>query len=124
MLIGNIVLAVLFGLVATAILGLTTAGMVVTLVTVTLLFLVVGLLHFFLWGRSAVPERKRQGVEVVSRTEVQPADLVNVELTEEERLELIELLETSMSSPSLASGTPRRQAERQALRQKLRMFGA
>jgi len=129
---GDVVLAGLFGLFIFVLLNVVSLGLLVTLATVGVLFLVFGLAHYFVWGRVMTSTPTHLGRSAVTD---QPATsgLFVFELNENERLELLQLLEESLPPKNAPSDEPivsketrdsRKLSLRRNLVDKLRMFGA
>ncbi|HMF19061.1 MAG TPA: hypothetical protein VKE98_17765 [Gemmataceae bacterium] len=109
-------MAVLLGIFLFVLFNIVSMGLLVTLITVGILFGVFGLGHYLWWGR---PLKSRMSTQSPPVQPAEPADTFVVELTDEERAEPIQLLEQSS-----AAGMSRSAALRRDLLSKLRMFGA
>ncbi|MBI2807515.1 MAG: hypothetical protein HYX68_21250 [Planctomycetes bacterium] len=120
----EVTLAFMFGMFLFAILNVVSAGLLITVVTAGVCFAVLASFHYLLWGRGFTwmvirrrPQRDSSPVDNVT-----PAlDDFVIELNDQERKELMSLLENSTVQP----GTDDRNAAlRRHLLDKLRMFGA
>jgi len=109
----NVVLTALFGLFLFMMLDIVSAGLLTTVITVGVFFVLFGIAHYFVWGRTMAQEEIRRATPPSAATE---APFV-IELNDRERAELLRLLEQSRvnaSAPEI----------RRDLLQKVRMFGA
>jgi hypothetical protein len=124
--VGDVVLAGMFGLFVFVLLNVVSLGLLVTLATVAGLFLVFGLAHYLIWGRTMQTPVTQAGQPAVENGSNLP---YAVELTEDERLELICLLELSLPLKRAMNGNPADWSEpelalRRTLLDRLRLFGA
>jgi len=121
---GDIVLAVVFGFFVFFLLNVLSLGLLITLGTLGVFFLALGLVHYFVWGRDLTTPSARVR-QAAAQDQATICDLFVFELNESERLELLSLLEKSLPSrdgePNVDS---RSLALRRSLADKLRMFGA
>ena len=129
---GDVVLAGLFGLFIFVLLNVVSLGLLVTLATVGVLFLIFGLAHYFVWGRVMTSPTTRLD-QSAPKDRPATSGLFVFELNENERLELLRLLEESLPPKDALSGEPivsketrdsRKLSLRHNLVDKLRMFGA
>ena len=94
------------------------AGLLVTVITVGVLFLIFAVVHYLIWGwfLSVPVTRRRQALRSTAET---GATFV-VEFDDQERAELLRLLEQSLATKA---GSTQQQVRRNLL-EKLRVFGA
>ena len=118
MFLWNVVLAALFGLMLFVMLDIVSAGLLTTLVTVGVFFVVGGLIRYGIWGRQMRTEVAQESRAARPENHHNGATFV-VELTDRERAELLRMLEHSRR----ASDAPVIDV-RHALLDKIRMFGA
>jgi len=122
-------LEVLLAIVAAALiftsLDIVSGGLLLTVVTIAGIMIVVGLAHYFVWGRHALA---RENAHFFSPKPVALADEVVITLTESERSELLRLLTQNLVKGPVTDTSPAIEPERAALdrqlAEKLRMFGA
>jgi hypothetical protein len=107
------------------------AGVFMGLIIVLAAAAVVGLLHYLFWGREmlhGVAARRGQAPRWTEPQATVPGHEFFVELNEQERRELLQLLErsTAVTATKEATGSrtePRRDLRRELI-EKLRMYGA
>ncbi len=128
LLFADVVLAGVFGAMVFVFLNIVSGGILITLVTVAVMFLVFGCIHYIVWGRAVSPAIPAAEIRPFVREQM-PQETIAVELTDEERQELIALLDRSLN-PALANGKSTdanqdlHRARRRDLLERLRMYGA
>jgi hypothetical protein len=124
MVLGDVLLAATFGVLIFVFLNIASFGVLATMATVAVLFLVFASLHYFAWGQTVPTSIEGRRNAALTERPV-PEDLIAVELTEAERLELIALLEQAVpDNKSLKEGGGVHQSRQRELLDKLRMYGA
>jgi hypothetical protein len=129
----EVLLALLFGGVLFVFLDLASAGIFTGLIIVLAVAAVVGLFHYLFWGREMLVDVASRRARVPQWTEPKvgttvPGHEFFVELNEDERRELLQLLEQAAKVTAIKEGAPA-PAEpngdmRRQLIEKLRMYGA
>lgn len=122
----DILLSAVFAAMVFVVLAIVSAGLLVSVVTIGVLFFVFGLVHYLLWGRAAPRP------ELVSPQALEPGlarrpDDVLVPLDESERRELLHLLRSALAQSRAAPAGPKTKDQIDMLREmrdRLRMFGA
>jgi len=129
----NVVFFALFALLIFVLLNVVSAGVMTSLITVGVLFLVFGSIHYIFWGRMMTAEVTKETGTVRPGDQARSNDAFSVELTDQERLELTQLLEQSTASQALANEQAmtggdkqwdQKVARRRNLLERLRMYGA
>jgi hypothetical protein len=123
----DVLLAVVFAGVILAGLIVSTGGLIIWVVMAAAAITAFGLLHYFLWGWVESRGLARAAVSSIGQTQpAMPEDEINVVLSERERVELIGVLEQSLTRVDATPGsvaTAGTQTQREVL-SKLRAFGA
>lgn len=131
--VGNLLLAALVGLIIALLFAFIGIGWMTTVVCVTIALALIGLGHYFVWGRSMPMETagfRRASFTYAPREGPYP---FVVELDDAERAELIEMLEESLATRPALNGsgaaqgaTPQthKAAVQRALLEKIRLYGA
>jgi hypothetical protein len=117
---GDIALALAFGAICFVALNVTTGGLLVSIAGAVVIFAVVAVLHFLIWGRALSRSASTSAVSPAdAATEVGTSSTpYSVALDEMERLELIRALEQSRAATLLPESDLRELLDR------LRGFGA
>ena len=129
--LGDILLAIVFSAFLFAILIITSAGVLTSLMTATVGLVVFALVQYWFWGHALLENvaQQREQTEAHVRQEreaARPVDKLTLVLNEEERVELMHTLEQSLAE-SPAAVPSRSSVKKEALRgllDKLRGFGA
>src|SRR5690348_15154262 len=93
---GDLFLAAVFGLLIFIALSFASFGVLASLGTIAVVFLIFASINYIVWGRAESPPTPAAKEKWLAQEPV-PLDTVAVELTEDERLELVALLEQSMA---------------------------
>ncbi|HZZ81855.1 MAG TPA: hypothetical protein VFE62_25365 [Gemmataceae bacterium] len=121
----EVAFAFAFGIFLFVLLNIASAGVLVTLITAGACFALLGAAHYFVWGqdfsRDVAPARRRVEREQALAERVESADKFLLSLNDEERRDLIQVLNRSLQHDAMDPGT---RAARQELLNKVRMFGA
>jgi hypothetical protein len=127
----DVMLAVLAGVVIFFLLDVASLGVLGSAVTVAAIVAAVGLGHYLLWGRVFARQvvREQQRVQDQARglesSETEPPDEFVLGLNDQERRELLQLLEQSLAATTGVSEEGNNStAIRRGLQDKIRMFGA
>lgn len=119
-----IFLEVLLAIVAAALiftsLDVVSGGLLLSVLAVAGFLILLGLANYFLWGRRALGQ---QCTFVFRQAAAAPEDDIVISLSEQERTELLRLLNQTLSAGPAQRDTQRTALDRQ-LAEKLRMFGA
>jgi len=113
----NIAFTALFGFFLFVMLDLVSFGVLTSLVTMAVLFVLFGVAHYAVWGQMLSNEVGPEPKAPAANQRVS-TNLV-VEINDQERAELLKLLEQTRNAAD-----PRARAVRSELLDKIRMFGA
>ena len=124
----DVVLAVLAGIVVFILLDMVTGGLLNSVLIAAVAMAVVGLMHYFLWGRvltrsDTLAARATTAIASSAASSV-PDDEIVISLDEPERAELLRLVEKSLAENSPNGQVKQNAALDRQLADKLRMFGA
>ena len=126
----DVVLAVVTGVMIAVFLGIASVGILGSMLTVVCILAAFGLGQYLLWGRILARAVARQTQRVQAEAQSfeprpkQPPDEFFLELNEQERMELLQLLERSLPAATIEEGSGDGAAIRRELRDRIRMFGA
>jgi hypothetical protein len=128
--LGEVLLALFFGVIIFAILVLVTGGFLINLIPAAGAMALFALFHYLFWGQVAEAEMAQERRKEESRARFQaeherPSDEFNLVLNERQRIELMDVLEKSLTEPP--QGNERRAQQKETIREvldRLRGFGA
>jgi hypothetical protein len=135
MLFGQLLLAIVFGVMIFVGLNIASAGILTSVLILGGFFVLFGLVQYALWGRALAEDTGASTPEIrgpkACVLKTGPTDEFSLGLNEQERRELLKILEQSVAEPR-RSQPPRREDEanksrmaiRRELLDRLRMYGA
>lgn len=120
--LGYVILAALFGLFLFVLLNLVTGELLITMITVAVLFVILACAHYWVWGHETAPSIRYEG-KISTATAPTAPRLFVIEMDDLERAALLKLLEQSLSSNADKEG-PVSEPVYRRIRDKIHDFGA